>query len=50
MRGAVVLRLAGMRLRIEENGRLRYFDGGSSDATSGTYVGLIRLRERAAGG
>ena len=50
VRGAVVLRLAGMRLRIEENGRLRYFDGGSSDATSGTYVGLIRLRERAAGG
>ena len=48
--GAVVLRLADMRLRIEENGRVRYFDGESSDTISGTYVGLIRLRERVAGG
>ena len=50
VRGDVVLRLAGMRLRIEENGRLRYFDGESSDTNSGAYVGLIRLRERVAGG
>ena len=48
VRGDVVLRLAGMRLRIEKNGRLRYFDGESSDTSSGAYVGLIRLRERVA--
>ena len=47
--GYVGLRLADMRLRIEENGRLRYADGPSSDTNSGAYVGLIRLRERAAG-
>ena len=50
VRGDVVLRLADMRLRIEENGRVRYYDAESSDATSGAYVGLIRLRERVAGG
>ena len=50
VRGDVLLRLADMRLRIEENGRLRYFDGESSDTNSGAYVGLIRLRERVAGG
>ena len=50
VRGAVILRLADMRLRIEENGRVRYFDGDSSDTNSGAYVGLIRLRERVAGG
>lgn len=48
--GDVVLRLAGMRLRIEESGRVRYFDGASSDTNSGAYVGLIRLRERVADG
>ena len=48
--GDVVLRLAGMRLRIEENGRLRYFDSESSDTDPCSYVGLIRLRERVAGG
>jgi hypothetical protein len=50
VRGAVILRLGDMRLRIEENGRLRYFDGASSDTNPGAYVGLIRLRERVAGG
>jgi hypothetical protein len=50
VRDDVVLRLAGMRLRIEETGRLRYFDGASSDTNSDAYVGLIRLRERVAGG
>ena len=50
VRGDVVLGLADMRLRIEENGRVRYFDGESSDADSCAYVGLIRLRERVAGG
>ena len=50
VRGDVVLRLADMRLRIEENGRVRYSDGESSDTNSGAYVGLIRLRERVAGG
>ena len=49
VRGAVVLRLADMRLRIEENGRVRYLEGESSDTDSGTYVGLIWLRERVAG-
>lgn len=48
--GDVTLQLADMRLRIEENGRVRYFDGESSDPNSGAYVGLIRLRERVAGG
>jgi hypothetical protein len=50
VRGDVVLRLAGMRLRIEATGRVRYFDGASSDSSSGLapYVGLIRLRERVA--
>ena len=46
----VILRLADMRLRIEEGGRVRYFDGESSDTNSDDYVGLIRLRERVAGG
>ena len=50
VRGDVVLRLADMRLRIEETGRLRYFDAESSDTKAGAYVGLIRLRERVAGG
>ena len=50
VRGDVLLRLADMRLRIEESGRVRYFDGESSDTNSGAYVGLIRLRERVAGG
>ena len=50
VRGDIILRLADMRLRIEENGRVRYFDGESSDTNSGAYVGLIRLRERVAGG
>ena len=50
VRGDVVLRLAGMRLRIEETGRVRYFNGASSDTNSGAYVGLIRLRERVADG
>jgi hypothetical protein len=50
VRGDVVLRLAGMRLRIEETGRVRYFDGASSDTKSGAHVGLIRLRERVADG
>ena len=50
VRGDVVLRLADVRLRIEETGRVRYFDGESSDTNSGAYVGLIRLRERVAGG
>ena len=40
---------ADMRLRIEENGRVRYFDA-ESDTNLGAYVGLIRLRERVAGG
>lgn len=48
VRGDVVLRLAGMRLRIKETGRLGYFDGASSDPNSGAYVGLIQLRERVA--
>ena len=34
VRGDVVLRLADMRLRIEENGRVRYVDGDSSDTNS----------------
>ena len=50
VRGDVVLRLADMRLRIEENGRVRYADGESSDTNPCAYVGLIRLRERVAGG
>jgi hypothetical protein len=50
VRGDVVLRLADIRLRIEESGRVRYVDGESSDTNSGAYVGLIRLRERVAGG
>ncbi len=50
VRGDVILRLADMRLRIEESGRVRYFDGESSDTRPGAYVGLIRLRERVAGG
>ena len=50
VRGDVVLRLADMRLCIEETGRVRYFDGEPSDTNSGSYVGLIRLRERVAGG
>jgi hypothetical protein len=49
VRGAVILRLADMRLRIEENGRVRHLDGESSDTTSGAYIGLIWLRERLAG-
>ena len=49
VRGDVVLRLADMRLRIEETGRVRYLDGESSDTNPGAYVGLIRLRERVAG-
>ena len=48
--GYVGLRLADLRLYIEENGRLRYFDGASSDTNPGAYVGLIRLRERVADG
>ena len=48
--GYVGLRLAGMRLRIEENGRVRYFDAESSDTNPCAYVGLIRLRERVADG
>ena len=40
VRGDVVLRLAGMRLRIEENGRVRYFDGASSDTNPGAFEGL----------
>ena len=39
VRGDVFLWLAGVRLRIEENGRVRYFDGASSDTNSGAYVG-----------
>jgi hypothetical protein len=50
VRGNVVVRLGDTRLRIEENGRVRYFDGESSDTNPGAYVGLIRLRERMAGG
>ena len=50
VRGDVILQLADIRLRIEETGRLRYFDDESSDRKSGAYVGLIRLRERVAGG
>jgi hypothetical protein len=50
VRGDVVLRLADMRLCIEETGRVRYFDGEPSDTNLGAYVGLIRLRERVAGG
>jgi hypothetical protein len=48
VRGAVVLRLADMRLRIEKNARVRYFDGESSDPNLGAYVGL--MCERVAGG
>ena len=43
VRGDVVLRLAGMRLRIEKNGRLRYFDGESSDR-----LGRLRWPDSAA--
>jgi hypothetical protein len=50
IRGDVTLRLANIRLCIEENGRVRYFDAESSNRSSGAYVGLIRLRERVAEG
>ncbi len=50
IRGDVTLRLANIRLLIEENGRVRYFGGESSNGSSGAYVGLIRLRERVAEG
>jgi hypothetical protein len=46
--GDVVLQLSGMRLRIEQTGRVRYADGASSDRNSGAFVGLIRLREQVA--
>jgi hypothetical protein len=50
IRGDVTLRLANIRLRIEENGRVRYFDAESPNRSSGAYVGLIMLRERVAEG
>jgi hypothetical protein len=50
VRGDVTLRLADIRLRIEESGRVRYFDAESPNGSSGAYVGLIMLRERVAEG
>ena len=44
VQGDVILRLAGIRLRIEKSGRVRYFDSELSDTNPCGYVGLIRLR------